>query len=184
MLIFMQTIQDESDRSIVEELYNKYSSTMLYIAQSILKDRDRAEDAVSQAFLKIIDKLQKFSFENCNKTRGLVVIIVRNICYDMLKAEKSQKNVPMDEYEDIPEDSDDAPLEHLLSEESYKILISNLSKLNEKSRDVLILKYVYEYSDNEISDFLGITPGNVRVRFHRAKKALKKKLEEGGTENE
>lgn len=81
MLIFLQAIQNEADRSLVEELYNKYVNTMMYIAKSILKDQYRAEDAVNQAFLKIIEDLQKFSFENCKKTRALVVIIVRNICY-------------------------------------------------------------------------------------------------------
>ena len=52
---------------------------MLYIANGILKDPFQAEDAVLQTFIKIIDKLQYFSFENCNKTRALLSILMKDL---------------------------------------------------------------------------------------------------------
>lgn len=61
MLLCIMTIQNDNDRSIVERLYRENYRWMLYIAKQILKDQNKAEDAVSQTFLKIIDKLQKFS---------------------------------------------------------------------------------------------------------------------------
>ncbi len=39
-----------------------------------------------------------------------------------------------------------------------------LGKINTSYADILILKYYYEYSNTEISNLLGITEGNVRVR--------------------
>ena len=44
MLICIQAIQNDADHTMVEELYHQHYSTMLYIAQGILKDRYRAED--------------------------------------------------------------------------------------------------------------------------------------------
>ncbi|MDF1494430.1 RNA polymerase sigma factor [Caproiciproducens sp. CPB-2] len=177
MLIIIQEIQNEADRSFVEELYQKHGSTMLYIAQGILKDQARAEDAVSQAFLKIIDNLQKFHFENCNKTRGLVVIIVRHISYDMLKSEKRRHSVPLEELEtEVPAAEDDAPLESIVSAESYHFVMDCLSCLNEHYRDVLRLKLIYEYEDEEIAKMLAISQENVRVRFQRARKALMQEM--------
>ncbi len=184
MLICIQAIQNDADHTMVEELYHQHYSTMLYIAQGILKDRYRAEDAVSQAFIKIIDNLQKFSFENCNKTKGLIVIIVRNICYDILKADKRHNLVELEEAEGVSQSSEDAPLERLLSEENNKALIALLSDLNEKSGSVLKLKYLYGYSDGEIAKMLDITPENVRVRFYRAKKVLMEEIKKRGSENE
>lgn len=185
VLIFIQAIQNESDRSFVEELFNNYGNTMLYIAQGILKDRSRAEDAVSLAFIKIIDNLQKFRFENCNKTKGLVVIIVRHISYDMLKSDKRRKNVPLELFEaEIAEAGDDAPLESIVSAESYHFVIDCLSSLNDRYRDVLRLKLIYEYKDEEIAKMLAISQENVRVRFQRARKALMEEMSRRGKGNE
>ncbi|PNT92198.1 hypothetical protein CDQ83_01065 [Clostridium thermosuccinogenes] len=54
-----------------------------------------------------------------------------------------------------------------------------LSKISSKIRelrpdysDIISLKYFYHYSDDEIARLLNITPGNVRVRLHRAKQRL------------
>lgn len=183
MLLCIMAIQNDNDRNTVEELYRQNYKMMMYIARKILKDQDKAEDAVSQAFVKIIDKLQKFSFENCNKTRGLIGILVKDICYDMLKTEKHQSFIPIDEC-DLPADSNDLPYDRLISEEDYRTMMDVLAGLSEKSGSVLKLKYVYEYSDEEIAEFLNISQGNVRVRLYRAKAALLRALKERKAGNE
>jgi len=183
MLICIQAIQIESDRSFVEELYNKYSNTMLYTAQSILKDRYLAEDAVSQAFTKIIDKLQIFSFENCNKTKGLLGIVVRDICYDMMRVDKSKNCISIEEYQDRLEDVGNVPLDYIVSEESYEFVLDCLAHLNTRYKDILRLKLVYEYTEEEILGILAISPKNVRVRFHRARKALIEEMRKRGSGN-
>lgn len=175
MLIYLQAIQNESDRNQVEEIYHKYASTMLYTAQSILKDKYRAEDAVSQAFIKIIDNLQKFSFESCYKTKGLIVIIVKNICYDILKSEKYTK-AASDDLENVPDVTGDIPLEHMLTEEDYGSVRACLNNLTGTFKDILRLKYVYEYTNADIAKILGISESNARMRLHRAKLALMQEL--------
>jgi RNA polymerase sigma-70 factor (ECF subfamily) len=184
MLIYLQAIQNESERNRVENIYRNYGTTMLYIARGILKEKYSAEDAVSQAFIKIINNLQKISFENCNKTKGLIVIIVRNICYDMLRSEKHEKILPLEEFEDVPEDAQDAPLNLAISEEGYDFVMACLSDLREQYKDILRLKLVYEYTDEEISKILDISQENVRVRFHRARKALIEVMKKRGDHNE
>ena len=180
MLIYLQAIQNESDHNRVETIYRDYCSTMIYIAQGILKDRYRAEDAVSQAFIKIIDNLQKITFYDCNKTRGLIVIIVRNTCYDMLKSEKRTDILPPDEMEEIIDGTEDIPLEHVLSEESISRITECLSKLSDCYKDILRMKYVYEYTNAELSKLLGISEGNVRARLYRARQTLIQEMEKEG----
>ena len=183
VLLCVMAIQNNSDRETAEKLYRQNYKMMIYIARKILKDQEKAEDAVSQAFVKIIDKLQKFSFEDCNKTRGLIGILMKDICYDMLRTEKRQSCVSIEEC-DLPAHSDDLPLDHLLSEENYRIMLKTLSGLSEKSGSVLKLKYVYDYSNREIAEFLSISEENARVRLSRAKAALRKALRERNTGNE
>lgn len=183
MLVCIMAIQNESDRETVEGLFNHYGSTMLYIAQSILHDRVLAEDAVSEAFIKIIDNFEKFSFENCKKTRALVVIIVRNICYNMLKGTEKENTILLETVDETFENTGDAPLDFILKEETYDFVLSCLSQLNSGYQDILSLKLFYEYTDQEISSILGITPNNVSVRFHRAKNALRKEMLKRGNDN-
>lgn len=183
MLLCIMAIQNDNDRSTVEELYRQNYKMMMYIAKNILKDREKAEDAVSQAFVKIIDKLQKFSFENCNKTKGLIGMLVKDVCYDMLKAEKHRSFIPIDEC-GLPANPDDLPYDRLISKENYRAVLDALAGLSEKSGSVLRLKYVYDYSDQEIAELLNISQENVRVRLHRAKAALLQALKERNAGNE
>ncbi len=166
---------------VLGQLYSGDNNTMMYTAKSILKDQYRAEDAVTQAYIKIIEDLQNFSFENCKKTKALVVIIVKNICYNMIKGEKRENTVPLEDFEDITAEAEDGPLDFAITEENYNFLLSCLSKLESSYQDILSLKLFYEYTDNEIAKMLDITPNNVYVRFHRAKKALIEEIQKRGS---
>lgn len=184
MLLCIMAIQNDNDRKTVEELYSEYGSTMLYVAKSILKDSYRAEDAVTQAFISIIENFEKISFENCKKTKALVVIIVRNVCYNMIKKGKNENIVSLEECEGISDKEENAPLDFAISEENYIFLNTCVSRLKESYQDILSLKLVYEYTDNEIAKILSITPNSVSVRYHRAKKALIKEIQKRGSIHE
>ena len=179
-MICIQAIENEADRDLVEELYRTYCGVMLSAAWGVLKDQTRAEDAVSRAFVKIIDDLQTFSFKDCNKTKGFLVIMVRNICYDLLREEMAEKAVAMDDLEEIAADEGEAPPEYVISEESCEFVLSCISELGSYHKDIIRLKLLYGYTDEELAALLDISPGNVRVRLHRARKALAKIMRERG----
>ena len=52
--------------------------------------------------------------------------------------------------------------------------------MDSKYGDVLMLKYYYDMSINEMAEQLGLTPENVKVRLHRGRAILKSKLEGAG----
>lgn len=52
MLIYLQMIESEADKSKFEQLYLKYRSLMLRVAMRILHNEQDAEDAVHQAFCR------------------------------------------------------------------------------------------------------------------------------------
>lgn len=57
-------------------------------------------------------------------------------------------------------------------------VIEIISGIDKIYSDVLMLKYLYGYSNSEISDFLNISAKNTEMRLYRARLILKKKLEE------
>ena len=86
MLIFyMSLIDSDESKDKFESLYLKYRKHMKHIAMKILDDEHLAEDAVHNAFVKIISNLEKFNKINCQETRNLIVIIIRSVSIDMYR---------------------------------------------------------------------------------------------------
>lgn len=85
----------------------------------------------------------------------------------------------MEEQEYFPEKNrDEDLLEKILEEENRRILYQAIRRLEVKKREVIQMQYFGGMSQKEIAAVLHITPENVRVLAYRAKKELKKDLEE------
>ena len=85
----------------------------------------------------------------------------------------------MEEQECIPKKNrDEDLLEKILEEENRRILYQAIRRLEVKKREVIQMQYFGGMSQKEIAAVLHITPENVRVLAYRAKKELKKDLEE------
>lgn len=122
--------------------------------------------------------VEKIDDVKCNKTQSLFVIIVRNLSINVYNKRKRTKLTLLDEQlESISVESDLD--EYLIKLEKAKWIAEKLEELNPTYADVLTLKFYYEYTNEEISKLIGITEGNVRVRIHRAKLAIKELIEQG-----
>ncbi len=82
---YLSMVETEEERNLISDLYTRYEQKMYYAALGILHNQHSAEDAVHEAFLRIINNLHKLYFENDKKTEALVVIIVKNVALNMLK---------------------------------------------------------------------------------------------------
>lgn len=180
MLPCVMSIRNDSDRGLVEELFNRYGSLMLSIANKYFNDTCSAEDAVSLAFEKIIKNLQKINFEDCNKTKRLLVIIIRNTCADMRRREPKYETVPLDDCEEADGSGAESLPELLVSEETCEAVLACLGKMKAEHKDILRLKYDFNYTDEQIAQLLGIKAQNARVRLHRARKALIEEMRKRG----
>lgn len=91
MLSYILLIETEEDKSKFERIYNNYRQTMYYAAYHILKNEHTAEDIVHQAFLRVIDHLDKIDENNCHKTKAFLVVITEHLAIDYYrKTKKSQ----------------------------------------------------------------------------------------------
>ena len=121
---------------------------------------DAAQEAVIRAWERI-DSLRKPEYFETWLTRILI-----NVCRDMLRTGRSI--VPL---EAIAEQS--AP------EETDRELSDAIRRLDGELRIVVALHYMEGYKVREIAGMLGIPAGTVKTRLMRAKKQLRKHLEEG-----
>lgn len=175
MLTIITTIDNDNDREKVAEIYRLYSGTMLYIADSIIHDIHLAEDAVSESFLKIIDNLDKIITVDCYRTRGFVVIIVKNTALDILRRKKRMQSVPIEDYNDNFGYEEPA-FDNLSVQDACNTIAKCISRLCRNYSDILYLKIELECSYEEMGKILGISHDNAKMRFNRARKALKEEL--------
>ena len=68
MLVYLAVLETEQEKTKFEQLYLTYRQTMFHVANSVLHDTQLAEDAVHQAFLRIMDHMGNISKIECPQT--------------------------------------------------------------------------------------------------------------------
>ena len=174
MFVIATLVNSIEDKTKLEQIYVKYKNLMYYIANDILNDSHESEDVVQTSIIKIANYIEKIDDINCNKTKHLIVTIVKSTSIDIYRKKKNNYTVDIDEVKNRIE-SYDLPIDDLIiAIEDKKELSEKLAKLKSEYADVLTLKYYHQFNDNEIADILNIKSGNVRIRIYRAKIALRK----------
>ena len=167
MLVYLQMIESEADKSKFERLYLKYRGLMLRVAMGILHNEQDVEDAVHQTFLTILNNLDKISSVDCPETQSYIVIIVEHRSIDLIRSRK--KVVGLD-------DEMETGIEIPLPGDSP--LADAMAKLPPRYREVLLLRFDNGYSTREIAALLDMEHGAVQKLVWRAKDALEKRLKE------
>lgn len=149
-----------------DRLYEKYSKLVMYVALQFFKNRELAEDAVQNVFIKIFRFSNKIFQMDDHKATGLVVCITQNCCKDVFKTEKrykeKEKLVMFQRHFDNADFSEASVIEK-------KEMLEHINRLPEIYKNVLMLKIYYGFSNREIAQLLDITESNARKIFDRAR---------------
>jgi len=174
LLIF--TFETEASRDKFEYIFKKYQRLMLHKAYGILQDYSLAEDAASEAFIRIYKNIHKIENPDDKRCAAFIVTIVKNAALTILKKEKSHYTEEYDLEQADSFDLEEDILAKLNSEQIYRVV----DGLGEELKSVFLLKYAYDMPHKDIGESLGISENNVTVRLHRAKKKLAEMLKEQG----
>jgi RNA polymerase sigma-70 factor (ECF subfamily) len=155
-----------------EEQYGRLLEPLLRQAAgyacSILRDRNQAEDAVQQAALRGLEKIQ--TYDESRPFKGWWFAILRNCCMDTWRGTKAAKIVSL-EFTDPP-----APVPDDFS--NWERLSACMLLLSADHQEILRLKYFAGLSYRELADALSIPQGTVMSRLHAARAALGAKVRE------
>ena len=163
-------IDGRAQRAEFEGFYMQNRKIGLLKAYSVLKDKADAEDALSEAFLRLAKSYSRVKALPAEKLQAYFVIIVRNVAIDMLRCESGRQRVELDDtkyYEaaELP-DADETKLSECLK------------ALSDTDREILYLRYDIELSHSEIGAALGISADASRQRTRYAKSKLRELLKE------
>lgn len=164
------------------DLIRPYERSAYGMALSMLKNEADAEDVVQEAFLKAFRSLRSFRAES--KFSTWLLSITLNEARNRLRRKNAVKMESLDDSPDEQENISPAllrdwreiPSETLERMEVRQMLQEAITSLPPIYREVLLLRDIEELSINESAEVLCITESSVKVRLHRARMMLQKKL--------
>lgn len=158
----------------LRQLYELYEQPMYRIAWAVLHQREQAEDAVSDAFLNLMQHLDKIDLPESEETKRYVVKTIRHTAINQYRKNKREaaRFTAWDEtVMEMPDNSESAEAAYAQVEQMESIA-QMLHELNEKEQKILFLRCQEELSFREIAQALKIKENTARKRFERARKAI------------
>ncbi len=149
---------------IIDGLYRLYEQPMYFEAYKILHDEHLAEDAVHEAFLRLIRNREKFVDPQSPAVRSYVYKAIRSAALDLYRKEKKRRENCLELDESV---------ETAVAEEfSYNVSLSLIAELPPKYASVIRCLFIDGLSIKETSAVLKISENCVRKRCERARKLL------------
>ncbi len=172
MVIYLQMIEDDEDRTKFERIYYSYEKLMFYTAGKMLTVQEDKEDAVYQAFVKIIEIIKKIKLVDSPETKALIVKITEQRAIDILR--KNQKTVPIGEDISLYADENEP--------QAGSNLVDALEKMNPRYKNIIMLRYDQGFSVKEIAKLFNMKETSVQKVIWRAKESLRRYMEGGETD--
>lgn len=157
------------------KLVLKYQNKVFSLALRVLGDRAEAEDVAQEVFVKVFRSLDSFKGES--KFATWLYTIISRVCLNRLKALKRHRPQSFDHNLEGLADNSPRADESLEAKALQATVEAEIGRLSEEQRVVLILRDIQGFSYEEIAHTLGLELGTVRSRLHRARMALKERLE-------
>lgn len=137
-----------------------------------------AEDLVENVFLKVWENIRQYKPKK-RSFSAWVFRIAHNLIIDHYRASKNGNTQELDpRFPDL--DREHNPIGKVQNTLDKEVLRTAISKLKKPYQEVIIHKYINEFSNKETAEILKKSEGSLRILQFRALKALKKELEDIG----
>ena len=166
----MDIVKDpDNDReALLTHMVKTYEVSLFRTCYMHLRDRESAEDAVQETFLKVYQKMDTFRGQSSEKT--WIMRIAMNTCYNINHSgwfRFLNRHI-------TPEMMPNRAVQTNEDDEELAIAVT---KLPIKLREVILLHYYQGMKVNDIADALSISQSTVSGRLKRGRDKLKNLLE-------
>jgi RNA polymerase sigma-70 factor, ECF subfamily len=168
----MVLIQDHHSHAALIEIHRRYSSKLLgYFFKMLNRNESLAQDFVQELFLKLLEK--KHLYDSNRKFYTWVFTVASNMCKTEYRSFGKTVVFETDLHSRTTLTQDRTDKSYFLES-----LQTSLDTMETVHKNVLILRYLEEFSLNEIADILDISLGTVKSRLFYATKKLTEDLKE------
>jgi RNA polymerase sigma-70 factor, ECF subfamily len=164
----------QGDRDALEELYLIHFDRIYGYLHVSVGNRPDAEDLTTQTFVKMLESIGKFRWQSAPFSAWLFRI-AHNLAMDHFRASKRWQ--PEEEVPEPPPDESTSAEAGALESIGQKSMLELIEDLSAEQRQVLILKFVFNFSNAEAATILGKSEGAIKSLQHRALVSLQKQLE-------
>lgn len=169
-----------ASRQIIEALHRPVIATLFRFLGPAFKHE--TEDIAQDVFLKVFRAIDRFDPARGVKFTTWVYTFIRNHCFDVLKKRRLKTSSltstdPDEAQRDVPDQSSRTAHEHATNTELGERIQVALHSLGEDQRMVFILREYEGLDYSAIASVVGVSEGTVKSRLHRAKEALRQRLE-------
>src|SRR6478672_11480754 len=173
----------EGEKDLFHELIRPCERGIFFLLLSLLKNETEAEDAAQETVIKVYLNLKNFRGDS--QFRTWVLSIARNEGLGRLRRQTSRREDSLEA--DTEEQNGDftpailtswreIPTDALEKKELAAILRAGIESLPEIYRNIILLRDIEEMDIRETAATLGISEGAVKVRLHRARAMLQRRL--------
>jgi len=161
----------------VEDAVRQHARLAYQVAYSALRNRDDAEDATQETFLRLLR--YRGRLERARDPRAFIARVAWRVALDRLRRRKRQAEVSLEDISEIVKTMrahGRSAEEIALSREMQMLLERLVATLPGKLRNVFRLSTVEGMTSREIAPILNIPEASVRTRLFRARKLLQEKV--------
>jgi len=163
----------KGEREALEELYLQHFDRIYSYLHLSVGNRHDAEDLTTQTFLKMLEAIGRFRWKTAPFSAWLFRI-AHNLAMDHFRATKRWQ--PEEEVPE-PEGSEESSAEEAaLQSIGRRSMLELIENLSHEQKQVLTLKFVFNFSNGEAATILGKTEGAVKSLQHRALASLQKQI--------
>lgn len=164
------------DPSAFAEIYDRYQPVIYRYIFYRIGDESIAEDLTSEVFVRLVEKIDGFTYRG-RPLLAWLYTIARNLITDYHRQTGSPRLLPLEE--SLVADSGD-PEEAADRALAQRRLARAIARLTEDQRQVILLRFVEGMDTRSVARVLGKPVGAVKALQHRALVAMRRILEEEG----
>ena len=165
------------DPRAFDQIFFRYSGRLLHFINRIIGDRDRAEDLVQEAFIRVHRHLPRF--DRSKRFSTWIYTIASNLAKNELRNRRRSPFLPAqmaDVAEDwVPiqiEDSRSRPDEMYRKRDLAQAVGRCVTSLSERHREVFVMRELEGRSYEEIAELTETNLGTVKSRLNRARQSF------------
>lgn len=156
------------------ELFQTHSKWLRTVISSRVSDRAVVDDLIQEVFLAVMRKSDELAAVEKIEP-WLYRVAVRTVLQYRRKTGRYRRRLQT-YWEKQPDDmrsTSEEPRDWIVHEETSSQLSSAMQKLQERDREMLLLKHAHGWTYRQIAEHMGVAPSTIEYRLERARRNLR-----------
>jgi len=156
----------------IDEVVRTYQKPLYSFIVRMVENRETADDVFQETWIRVIRHIG--SFRGDSRFTTWLFQIALNQCRNVMRKQSRRSFVDIEDVSQSLAVEPEVDADRILASGKVKKMLASLPV---KMREVLILRYYHDKSEQEIAEIIGTPLGTVKSRIHRATSMLRDKME-------